>query len=74
MGELVLSSFLSLLMSGGRKFKSNVTGCTLLCFQQMGHREGCGEKHQKKKKKGAANSESNEMREGESVLCIGGGR
>lgn len=44
MGQLVLSSFLSLLVLGSRKFKSNITGCTS-CFSQLGHREGCGEKH-----------------------------
>lgn len=44
MGQLVLSSFLSPLVSGSRKFKSNITGCTS-CFSQLGHREGCGEKH-----------------------------
>lgn len=47
MGQLVLSSFLSPLKPGGRKFKSNITGCTS-CFRQMGHREGCREKHRGK--------------------------
>lgn len=44
MGQLVLSSFLSPLVSESRKFKSDITGCTS-CFSQLGQREGCGEKH-----------------------------
>lgn len=69
-GQLVLSSFLSPLMSGGRKFKSNVTGCTL-CFQQTGHREGYGEKRTHTQKKG---SESNVMREGKGRHVVYWGR
>lgn len=56
MGQLVLSSFLSPLMSGGRKFKSNVTGCTLSVFSRRDIEKAMGKSTKKK------GSESNEGR------------
>lgn len=67
MGQHVLSSFLSPLMSGGRKFKSDVYWLRSI-FSRWDIEKVGG------KSTGEKGSKSNVMREGEGVLYIKGGR